>query len=100
MLLQLGKLWTFSEILDTNNGHSFEVDWWSLGIIAFELLIGHSPFVSSKTEAISDRTLRARIEREEPRLSKLRNIHQNISKVNDFIQKLLIKNPEQRLGKK
>lgn len=76
------------------------MDWWSLGIIAFELLIGHTPFVSSTNEAISYRMIRERIEREPPRLAKLRNTHQNMDKVTDLIQKLLIKDPKQRLGRR
>lgn len=73
------------------------MDWWSLGIVTFELLIGHTPFVSSSNEGISDRAHRCRIQNEQPRLAKL--CHQNMGKVTDLIQKLLIKDPEKRLGR-
>lgn len=32
------------EILDDSVGHSFEVDYWSLGVIFYVLLFGISPF--------------------------------------------------------
>lgn len=30
------------------NGHSFGVDWYALGILIYELLIGQTPFVSDE----------------------------------------------------
>ena len=35
------------EILESKNGHSFEVDIWSFGVIAYTLLIGKPPFETS-----------------------------------------------------
>jgi polo-like kinase 1 len=32
------------EILDNKIGHSYEVDIWSYGVIAYALLIGRPPF--------------------------------------------------------
>lgn len=89
---------SIAESLNSKTGHSFEVDWWSLGIIAYELLVGHTPFVSSSSEAVKDRQLRIRIEKEQPRLAKLLSYGPNHAIVCDLITKLLIKDPEKRLG--
>ena len=35
------------EILDSNTGHSYEVDYWSIGVITYTLLFGRPPFESS-----------------------------------------------------
>lgn len=85
-------------MINSREGYSFEVDWWSLGIIAFELLVGHTPFLSSASENISDKVHRNRILREDPRLTKLRQIGKNVGKVTDMIEKLLVKDPQLRLG--
>lgn len=37
------------EILDTELGHTFGVDWWAFGVMCFEMLAGKPPFVGEDT---------------------------------------------------
>uniref|UniRef100_W5N9G8 Ribosomal protein S6 kinase n=1 Tax=Lepisosteus oculatus TaxID=7918 RepID=W5N9G8_LEPOC len=75
-----------------DTGHDKAVDWWSLGVLMYELMTGASPFTvdgekNSQTE-ISKRILRS----EPPFSSEIGPL------AKDLIQRLLIKDPKKRLG--
>jgi serine/threonine protein kinase len=48
------------EIL-SGNGHSFPVDWWSLGVVLYELLVGVTPFKGETPEEIFQNILNRNI---------------------------------------
>ncbi|XP_053674358.1 uncharacterized protein LOC128724661 [Anopheles nili] len=69
-------------------GHDSTVDWWSVGVLTFELLTGGSPFSSEATPETTRRILETDAV-----------IPENISpEATDFIRKLLVKDPKRRLG--
>ena len=45
------------EILEGKNGHSFEVDIWSTGVILYTLLVGKPPFESKDVKSTYKRIL-------------------------------------------
>lgn len=43
------------EVLRGNNGHSFEVDIWSLGVLMVELASGQTPFQADTTQGVYEK---------------------------------------------
>lgn len=75
-----------------STGHDFSVDWWSVGVLTYELLTGASPF-TVEGERNNQAEISKRILKSQP------PIPENMSAdVKDFIQKLLVKDPRKRLG--
>ena len=76
----------------TQKGYGQEVDWWSLGIIMFEMMIGYPPFYSDSSTETCKKILDWRNHLEiKPEI--------NISKEAIDILKKLINDPEKRLGR-
>ncbi len=75
-----------------NKGHSFEVDFYCLGILIFELLMGYPPFYDP--DSIESET-KARIIYGEVEFPDDCDLSENVK---DLILKLLEKNPIKRIG--
>ncbi|XP_037931063.1 chromosomal serine/threonine-protein kinase JIL-1 [Teleopsis dalmanni] len=75
------------------NGHDLAVDWWSVGVLTYELLTGSSPFTVSAEQENAQNEISRRIQKAEPMLPS------SLSEtVKDFILKMLHKDPKKRLG--
>ena len=78
------------------SGHSFPVDWWALGVLCYEMIVGFPPFYTGKNnnakmyEMIKNKAVYY------PDAQK-HNIQMS-AQSKDFITKLLDKKPENRLG--
>ncbi|XP_049819509.1 ribosomal protein S6 kinase alpha-5 isoform X2 [Aethina tumida] len=73
-------------------GHDIAVDWWSVGVLTYELLTGASPF-TVEGERNTQQEISRRILKTTP------PIPDSLGKdVSDFISKLLVKDPRKRLG--
>ncbi|XP_028847164.1 ribosomal protein S6 kinase alpha-5 isoform X3 [Denticeps clupeoides] len=74
------------------SGHDKAVDWWSLGVLMYELLTGGSPFTVDGSEN-SHMEIAKRILKKDPPFPK------DMSPLaKDIIQRLLVKDPKKRLG--
>ena len=75
------------EILFEKN-HGIEVDWWSLGVIIYEMISGYLPFKILPNEKITKKVYEKKI-RMFPHFS---------NQAKDLIKKLLVINPRKRIG--
>ena len=73
------------------NGYSYSVDWWSLGVLFYEILVGCSPFSEIKQAKKLDINLYFKHIQQNKRISKI---------CFDFIERLLEVDPMKRLGGK
>ncbi|XP_046873986.1 ribosomal protein S6 kinase alpha-5 isoform X3 [Hypomesus transpacificus] len=74
------------------SGHDKAVDWWSLGVLMYELMTGGSPFTVDGNEN-SHTDIAKRISKKDPPFPKDMG-----PLAKDLIQRLLVKDPKNRLG--
>ncbi|SMN18561.1 similar to Saccharomyces cerevisiae YFL033C RIM15 Glucose-repressible protein kinase involved in signal transduction during cell proliferation in response to nutrients [Maudiozyma saulgeensis] len=78
-------------------GEGDECDWWSVGCIMFELLLGYPPFHANSPEAVFRNILAGNIQW--PLFDSAEEESEFLSKdAKDLITKLLVLDPTQRLG--
>lgn len=78
-------------------GEDENCDWWSVGCIFFELLLGYPPFHADTPEKVFERILACDIQW--PEFSSLEEEREIISpEAKDLILKLLVLDPKKRLG--
>ncbi|KAK3861316.1 hypothetical protein Pcinc_032696 [Petrolisthes cinctipes] len=75
-----------------SHGHDQAVDWWSIGVLTYELLTGASPF-TVEGEKNNQQDISRRILKTQPPLP-----GELSPEVRDLISQLLVKDPRQRLG--
>ena len=73
--------------------HSYTSDFFSLGVIIYEMMFKKRPFIGKNRQEIKDKMANTQIKIKEPPKGWSPEII-------DFVNKLLIKNPEERLGNK
>ena len=74
----------------SGEGHGMMADWWSYGILMYELLCGKPPFHEGSTDRILDLITSANV--------KFSSKVKASSITRDFINKLLKKSPKERIG--
>eukprot|EP01135_Chromosphaera_perkinsii_P003729 Nk52_evm47s252 gene=Nk52_evmTU47s252 len=78
----------------TQRGHGKEVDWWSLGILIFELLTGSTPFYAESEDGTnSPKDILFRVVQSPPHIPDFLS-----NEAANLIKQLLEKSPKDRLG--
>lgn len=83
------------EILEMK-GHDFTVDWWTLGILIYELRIGRPPFLEKNHQKLGRLIKKGKIIFPDP----VRHKIDMTEEMKDIINKLLDRDPTTRLGAK
>ena len=76
----------------TGEGHNAAADWWSYGILIYEMLYGIPPFYNENQNIMYDK-----ITQDKLRFIKISGVSDSAK---DLLKKLLNKKPEERLGSK
>ena len=78
----------------TQQGHDFSVDWWALGILVYEMLIGVTPFYNKERRLLLLKIRQSRVVFPDKRKYRI----DYSDEFTDVVLKLLDKNRETRLG--
>ncbi|KAJ1390205.1 Serine/threonine-protein kinase, active site [Sesbania bispinosa] len=78
-------------------GHGSAVDWWTFGVFLYEMLYGRTPFKGENNEKTLVNILKQPLSF--PRIAvSSSSEYEEMVKVQDLISKLLVKNPNKRIG--
>lgn len=78
----------------SNKGHGIAVDWWALGVLLYEMMIGDPPFLAEDPMELYQLILRGAYD-----LTTQSPLGSSLSKhARDLISKLLVAGPTSRLG--
>ncbi|XP_021924735.1 uncharacterized protein LOC110832227 isoform X2 [Zootermopsis nevadensis] len=88
---QCGTSFYMAPEIILGKGYSYEVDWWSVGITAFQMMIGHDPFYHDDDS--NNSTLYYNILHHTPAIPSWFT-----GREEDFIRRMLEKDPKLRLG--
>ncbi|KAL5547966.1 hypothetical protein UlMin_003197 [Ulmus minor] len=81
----------------SGQGHGSAVDWWTLGVFLYEMLYGRTPFKGENNEKTLINILKQPLSFPRIGVSSTREFEEMV-KVQDLIAKLLVKNPNKRIG--
>ena len=76
------------------SGHDFTVDWWALGILIYEMVIGVTPFYNKSRQILKEKIQYLKVEWPDRKQHK---IDCSIEMI-DIVNKILIKDKNKRLG--
>lgn len=77
-----------------NKGHNHAVDWWSIGILIYEMIVGFPPFYHSNQQTMYELIEKFPVKFPDPIKHKIPMSEE----VKDLLTKLLEKDPKDRLG--
>ncbi|QCD80656.1 protein kinase PINOID 2-like [Vigna unguiculata] len=78
-------------------GHGSAVDWWTFGVFLYEMLYGRTPFKGENNEKTLVNILKQPLAFPRIAVSSSKD-YEEMVKVQDLISKLLVKNPNKRIG--
>lgn len=83
------------EIVSSAKGHNYEVDWWTLGILMYELYYKRTPFLADTRDEIIDNIKNKPLEFPD---DDEEEENKNLKYFKNIIRKMLKKDPSKRLG--